>query len=181
MTKLLARPGFLLLAAVLAVAAGYGVSLLVRQVAAPTPAGPSTILKDLNGVPQQLDAVDAPLRLINFWATWCPPCREEIPLLVQMQNHYRAQGLQIIGVAVDQADAVAEFGALMGINYLSWIADDPFAMMQRYGNADGALPYSVLLARDGTVLARKLGPYTPAELTQILEQALKSAATPAPR
>ena len=174
------RPGLLLLAAVLAVAAGYGVSRWVRPATAPA-ADTGATLKDLSGTPQQLDAVDAPLRLVNFWATWCPPCREEIPLLVQTQNHYRARGLQIIGIAVDQVEAVGEFGALMGINYHSWIADDPFALMQRYGNNDGALPYSVLLARDGTVLARKLGPYSPAELTEILERALKTVANGPPR
>lgn len=179
MTKRWSRPGFIVFAALLAVGAGYGVSLLVRQVSAPNPAETSVSLTDLAGAPQRVDAIDAPLRLINFWATWCPPCREEIPLLVQIQNHYRAQGLHIIGIAVDQPDAVAEFGTLMGINYSSWIADDPFALMQHYGNRDGALPYSVLLRRDGSVISRKLGPYSPAELTKIVEDALK-AAPPAP-
>lgn len=181
MTKLWSRPGFIVFAALLAVGAGYGVSLLVRQAGTPDVAPAKVALTDLHGVPQSLEATDAPLRLINFWATWCPPCREEIPLLVQIQSHYRAQGLQVIGIAVDQPDAVAEFGTLMGINYPSWIADDPFALMKRYGNRDGALPYSVLLARDGSVISRKLGPYSPAELTKIVEEALKTIPQPPPR
>ena len=181
MTKLWSRPGFIVFAALLAVGAGYGVSLLVRQGGAPDAAPARVALTDLDGAPQSIDAVDAPLRLINFWATWCPPCREEIPLLVQVQNYYRTQGLQIIGIAVDQPDVVAEFGTLMGINYPSWIADDPFALMKHYGNRDGALPYSVLLDRGGAVVSRKLGPYHPAELTKIVEEALKTAATPPPR
>lgn len=181
MTKLWSRPGFIVAAALLAVGAGYAVSLLVRQASAPDPAPAKVALTDLHGTPQSIEAVDASLRLINFWATWCPPCREEIPLLVQIQNHYRGRGLQIIGIAVDQPDAVVEFGTLMGINYPSWIADDPFALMKRYGNGDGALPYSVLLARDGSVISRKLGPYSPAELTRIVEDALKATATFPPR
>ena len=181
MTKLWSRPGFIVFAALLAVGAGYGVSLLVRQTSTPNVAEMSASLMDLTGAPQRIEAIDAPLRLINFWATWCPPCREEIPLLVQIQNHYRARGLQIIGIAVDQPRAVAEFGALMGINYPSWIADDPFGLMKRYGNSEGALPYSVLLGRNGAVVSRKLGPYSPAELTKIVEDALKTVATPPPR
>lgn len=177
MRKFLSRPWFIVVAALLAIGAGYGVSLIVREGSAPGAGETEVSLTDLNGTPQRIEAVQAPLRLVNFWATWCPPCREEIPLLVQIQNHYRAQGLRIIGIAVDQPAAVAAFSDMMGINYLNWLATDPFALMKRYGNNDGALPYSVLLAPDGTILHRKLGPYAPAELTQMLEGAFAAAAT----
>src|SRR5512138_1648113 len=80
---------------------------------------PDFALKDLNGNTVRLADLRGKAVLLNFWATWCPPCKVEIPWFVDLQKQYGPQGLQIVGVAMDDAgpDAIAKFAKEMGINY----------------------------------------------------------------
>ncbi len=101
--------------------------------------------------------------LLNFWAPWCPPCREEIPMLLDLQKRYGDEGLQIIGPAVDQGDPVAEYVASMRIPYPVFYGyDRVVALSERYGDTMGALPYSVLIAPDGRILEYHAGRLTEA-------------------
>lgn len=96
--------------------------------------------------------------LLNFWGTWCPPCRVEVPAFVELQEAYRDRGFVIVGVAVeDTAEAVRTFAAEMGVNY-------PMAMTQddiehAYGPIYG-LPLSFVIARDGSICRRHFGELT---------------------
>lgn len=120
------------------------------------------------------------LVLLNFWATWCPPCREEIPLLVEAQRRHGGAGLQVIGVAFDSAAEVTTFARGQGINYPLLIGGDQFlAIMGQHGNRSGSLPYSVLLGRDGAIVAQKLGAYKGRELEELLQKHLSRDKLPA--
>jgi len=90
--------------------------------------------------------------LINFWATWCAPCRHEMPMLVDLQNEFGAQGLQVIGIAVDDVESARSFAAEYGISYPVLLgAADVMQTSSDYGNVEGVLPYSVLVDRSGII------------------------------
>ena len=90
--------------------------------------------------------------LINFWATWCAPCRQEMPMLMDLQRQYGARGLQVIGIALDDAQSVRNFIESYGISYPILVGtEDVFETSVAYGNGEGVLPYSVLIDRNGVV------------------------------
>ncbi|MFQ5982950.1 MAG: TlpA family protein disulfide reductase, partial [Woeseiaceae bacterium] len=114
--------------------------------------------------------------LLNFWAPWCAPCREEIPLLMDLQKRYRGRGLQVVGIAIDDRDNVVHFRDEMSINYPILVGqDDAITLMTRYGNRIGSLPFSVTINREGRIVARKLGVYRRTELEDLLRPLLASA------
>ena len=127
-------------------------------------------LRDLAGKTHSLADYRGKLVLLNFWATWCPPCREEIPLFIDLQKRYQKQGLQIVGISIDNPEAVARYWQEMHINYLLLLADEStYALMATYGNRSGGLPYSVLIGADGQVAGTKLGAYRKQELETLVE------------
>jgi len=96
--------------------------------------------------------------ICNFWATWCAPCREEIPMLVDLREHYASQGVEIVGIAVDNAAKVGEFAAKYHISYPLLIAEaGGLDLLRKLGNTAGALPFTVILDRRGEIVSRKLG------------------------
>ncbi len=107
-------------------------------------------LKDIEGVTRSLDEWKGKVILLNFWATWCPPCKREIPDFIEYQNHYGDAGLQIIGIGIDEPERIAEYSNTMGINYPVLIATDS-QMMSSWGNEQQVLPYSVIIDQTGEV------------------------------
>ena len=90
--------------------------------------------------------------IVNFWATWCPPCRKEIPDFIRLQKEFKGQGFTVIGLAIDKKDKVRAFEQEMGINYPSLIVEkEGYALMEEYGSLHGALPYTVILDKDGDI------------------------------
>jgi len=90
--------------------------------------------------------------LLNFWATWCAPCRHEMPMLVDLQNEFGSEGLQIIGIALDDVQNVRDFVETYGITYPILVgATDVMQTSNEYGNTAGVLPYSVLIDSDGII------------------------------
>ena len=112
-------------------------------------------LKDPAGAPIRMADYKGKVVLLNFWGTWCPPCRVEIPGFMELQDTYREKGLVILGVAVeDTPEAVRAYAAETRINY-------PLAMVQEdieasYGPMYG-LPVSFLIARDGSICMKHFG------------------------
>jgi thiol-disulfide isomerase/thioredoxin len=117
---------------------------------------PEFILADLAGAPRRVTEWDGKVLIINFWATWCPPCRKEIPMLVGLQEHYGRAGMQLIGVALDEPSSVQAYSKAMGINYPILIGDSG-TIVNSYGNNLGALPYTVIIGRDSKIALVKLG------------------------
>jgi thiol-disulfide isomerase/thioredoxin len=133
-------------------------------------------LPDLDGKQRNINEWIGKVVLLNFWATWCPPCLEEIPLFIRTQEKYGARGLQIIGVAIDKTEDVNKFQESNVINYPILVGqEEVMPLMQQYGNRIGSLPYSVVMDRQGRVLGRKVGAYQPAELESLLQGLLPDA------
>ncbi len=96
--------------------------------------------------------------LVNFWATWCPPCVEELPLLDQFYQSRRAQGWQLLGLAIDQPSAVRAFLARRPLSFPIGLAGLGGTELSReLGNSNGGLPFSVLFDPAGRLVERKLG------------------------
>jgi len=131
-------------------------------------------LRDLEDKKRSLTEWRGKVIVLNFWATWCPPCREEIPLFIAMQRQYAAEGLQIIGVALDNKTAVMIYRQSANINYPLLLGDEDQVMqiMARYGNRMGSLPYTVIMDRQGQFAVRKLGAFGRDELKYVLEPLL---------
>jgi len=161
---------------------GFGVARFVNVLSVAAPAATTDFaLRDLAGKTHSLADWRGKVVLLNFWATWCPPCRREIPLFIDLQRQYEQQGLQIVGISLDSPEAVARYWQEMRINYPLLIADETsYELMAAYGNRQGGLPYSVLIGADGKVADVKIGAYHREELEALLKPHL-SASKPASR
>ena len=103
--------------------------------------------------------------LLNFWATWCPPCVEELPLIDSFYLENSKKGWQVLGLAVDQLAAVNGFLAKAPVKFPIALAGiSGVALTKSLGNLAGGLPFTVVLGRDGSVLHRKMGRVTPDDL-----------------
>lgn len=101
---------------------------------------------------------DGQVVLVNFWATWCAPCREEMPMLMDLRHRFHDRGLEVVGIALDDVERARAFAADLGIDYPVLVGStDVMAMVRLYGNDSGTLPYSVLVDRDGIVRWSLLG------------------------
>lgn len=118
-------------------------------------ATPAFAFPDLSGQTRRLSEWDGRVVMVNFWAPWCPPCREEIPDFIELQERYGEHGLTIVGVAIDTQRNAQDYADTMGINYPILIAEETgIEVAKDFGNAVGALPYTVVLDRDGEVVFR---------------------------
>jgi len=111
--------------------------------------------------------------LINFWATWCEPCREEMPMLAKLQQDRAASGLQVVGIAMDEMQNVREFLRAVAVDYPILVGGgDVMQASYDYGNASGMLPYSVLVDRGGTIRWQYAGKIHPRKLKGLLDKYL---------
>ena len=124
---------------------------------------------DLEGKPRRLLEWKGRVIVCNFWATWCAPCREEIPLLVSTRRKYAAKSVEIVGIAVDNKAKVIEFAKSLSIPYPVLLSDaEGLDFMRKLGNSSGGLPYTVFFDRQGRPARQKLGALKAAELDRIL-------------
>ncbi len=130
-------------------------------------------LADLKGGAQTLGQWQGQVLVVNFWATWCAPCREEIPGFVRMQERYGPRGLQFVGIAIDQPDKVAEFSREFHINYPLLMGGlETMELMRQAGNRAGVLPYTLVIARDGKLVSREPGGLKESRLERIIQPLL---------
>jgi len=159
-----------------AAAAGYGTHLWRIGSLGASPADDAarailgSRLTTLDGHPQTLESYRGRILIINYWATWCTPCREEIPLFVRFQREYASNGVQFIGIAVDQVDKVREFASDFRINYPLFIGGlDAVELSRKAGNKAGVLPYTLILDRSGAIASSLVGELTEARLRTQLQ------------
>ncbi len=111
---------------------------------------PPFSLQDTEGVTRTLSDWKGKVILLNFWATWCPPCKYEIPDFMEYQAKYGDAGFQIIGIGIDDPERIKAYYDEMGMNYPVLINTDP-ELMSQWGNQAQVLPYSVVIDRQGEI------------------------------
>jgi thiol-disulfide isomerase/thioredoxin len=146
--------------------AGGGASTQAR-------AAPAFTLPDLTGTPRSGDEWQGDIRVVNFWATWCPPCIREIPLLVEIQDEYRARGVTVLGIAVDETEAVAEFAASFEFNYPVLVGqEEAMNLAQAFADNFIGLPFTAFTDREGNIRHVHTGEIHRDEIEQILARLL---------
>ena len=128
-------------------------------------------LDDLKDKPMAMESVRGKPILVNFWARWCGPCREEIPELVDVHAKHKANGLTMVGVAVEENTAsVQEFAAAYKMDYLVLMGKDKsLDLMRALGNNRGFLPFTIAIDSSGKVVAKKMGVLTTDDLDGMLK------------
>jgi peroxiredoxin len=136
---------------------------------------PDFSLQSLDGKTLRLSDFRGKAVLLNFWATWCGPCKIEMPWFVELQNQYAAQGFQIVGVAMDDAskEDIGKFAKDMGVNYPILIGKE--SVGEQYGGVP-ALPESFLIGRDGKIVDKIIGLRGKAEIEDAIKKALDTQA-----
>lgn len=131
---------------------------------------PDFVHADSDGAMVSAEQFDGRVLLLNFWATWCQPCVEEMPMLSQLQQEFSGSGLSVVGIALDDADRARRFAAELGVTYPVLLgAADVVVTGRRYGNDTGMLPYSVLIDRSGVIRWTHLGALDRSELIRQIE------------
>jgi thiol-disulfide isomerase/thioredoxin len=158
--------------AALALAAGIGLSLWN-----PAPERADSLfalaLPDAEGATQRLEQWRGKVLVVNFWATWCEPCREEMPEFVRVQRELGPKGLQFVGIAVDQADKVAAFAKELGLNYPALVGGyDAMELSRSLGNRLLALPFTIIIDRQGRIAYIQLGRLKTTQLLSIVDKLL---------
>lgn len=145
----------------------------LTPVANPYPA-PALRLTDLDGKQHDLANLKGKLVVVNFWATWCPPCREELPLLVKVHKRY-GKKVGFLGLAVeDNVEFVGEYAGAYGLRYPIAAGREPaIALMQALGNAQAGMPFTVVVDAEGQVVYAKRGMVTEKELAKALAPLLR--------
>lgn len=118
-------------------------------------------LPALDGGQYSLDRWRGKVILLNFWASWCAPCQYEIPELVSLQEKYGQQGLQVIGIGVDDARPLRNVHRSLGINYPVLVAEGAHGaeFLKHWGNDSQIVPYNVVIGRDGRINYAQLGQF----------------------
>jgi thiol-disulfide isomerase/thioredoxin len=133
----------------------------------------TTRIPDMEGKPRTLDQWRGKVLVVNFWATWCAPCREEIPAFIKVQEQLGTKGLQIVGIAVDQTDKVRPYAAEMKINYPILVGDmEAIDLARQAGNRLGGLPFTVIFDRKGVAIHSQLGGITEQRLESLVRPLL---------
>ena len=115
-------------------------------------------LSDTYGKQHSINEWQGKIKVINFWATWCSPCLKEIPEFISLQNQYALQGVQFIGIAIDNKDAINKYLSTIQINYPILIAENEGLILARQmGNSINSVPFTIIINQQGVILERYFG------------------------
>ncbi|HUW36093.1 MAG TPA: TlpA disulfide reductase family protein [Rhodocyclaceae bacterium] len=168
----LARNLLIAAVALAAAGAGYLVSHL-QQVFPSDPAGARELLAltlpDAAGASQSMQQWRGKVLVVNFWATWCPPCREEMPGFSRLQSKFSAKNVQFVGIGIDSADKIRQFSHDLPVSYPLLVGGTALmGLTEQLGDHEGGLPFTVILGRDGKLLQTRLGLWQESELEKVL-------------
>jgi thiol-disulfide isomerase/thioredoxin len=131
---------------------------------------PSFTLPDISGTNRELSEWDGKNRILNFWATWCAPCRREIPLLKAFQDEQGGNGFQVIGIAVDFPEPVAHYAEAAEFNYPILVGEqDAMAVAESSGVEFIGLPFTMFVASDGELLSAYIGELHQSHLDTVVD------------
>lgn len=157
--------------ALVATVIGYRFVLNNKTAETPTmPTAPQTaifdlVLADVDGKSQSLQQWRGKILVLNYWATWCFPCREEMPGFSRLQAKYQDKGVQFVGISIDEAAKIIEFQKETPVNYPLLIGDmKTMANSAELGNSRQALPFTAVFDRNGQLAMSKLGRWNEADL-----------------
>ncbi len=120
------------------------------------PRRPDFRLPDLDGNLQSIDNWNNQVIMVNFWATWCPPCRREMPAFIRLYNDYKDRGFVILGIAIDDPQSVQDFIDPMDVSYPVLLGEEAgIDISTAYGNRLGALPFTVIIDREGRIITTR--------------------------
>ncbi len=168
-----ARPALYAVVAVAALVSGY----IFSQTGVRDPVDIRPLMAasfpDLQGRSRSLAEWRGSVLVVNFWATWCPPCLKEIPDFIRMQEKLRARGVQFVGIAADQPEKVRQFAAKYRMNYPVLLADMAVVeITKQAGNQAGGLPFTVILDREGKWVSSESGILDEKTLNSLVEPLL---------
>jgi thiol-disulfide isomerase/thioredoxin len=130
---------------------------------------PAFSLSDLSGKQHDIAEWKGKILIINFWATWCPPCKKEIPEFTALQKQYSAQGLQFIGVTIDDKDSVVDYLSSTKINYPVLMAEDEgIALAHKLGDISGTVPFTIVVNAEGQIIHRHPGNFSKEQILEIV-------------
>lgn len=174
----------------LLIGAGTGIGIkMYQEHAAPTDNGraqssvsestldhlPDFQLPDLTGKVRHASEWEGRILVLNFWASWCPPCREETPLFVELAKQYGPQKVRFVGIAIDDLEPVKEFVSAFGVDYPILMGNmDAITLSRRLGNRYEGLPYTVIVGPNGEIIARFQGGMKREQLEPALQRAIEA-------
>jgi len=165
---------------ILAALAALGLGMLARSWLSVAPAAVPDLaveFPDLEGKRHRLEEWKGKILVVNFWATWCPPCLEEMPEFVKLQDELGPRGLQFVGIAIDDAKSVANFLASKPVNYPILIGEDGGeAWAAKLGNRMSVLPFSAVFDFSGKLAHVQAGLFRRDDLLQVVDSLQKAPA-----
>ncbi|RZU99419.1 TlpA family protein disulfide reductase [Spiribacter vilamensis] len=160
-----------LFAAVIGAGGGILAVLWLQDSSSAETLRPDFTLETLTDGPRSIGEWDGQVVVLNFWATWCAPCRREIPLFSRLQSDYRDNGVRFLGVAIDDPGAIRDFLDTVDMNYPSFYGmEGAIDVAADYGNPRGTLPYTVVIDRDGVIVERFSGEIHEPDLRPLLSK-----------
>lgn len=170
----------------LLIGAGLGVGLKMvdkaEQPQPPMPIAPAEQVDvvpdftyaDLEGRQRHSGEWKSRILVLNFWAAWCPPCREETPMFVELQDTYSQDNVKFVGIAIDDEDPVREFADTYGLNYPVLLGDiQAVGLSRQLGNRFEGLPFTVVAEPGGKVIMRHAGGISREQLEPVLREAVE--------
>lgn len=129
---------------------------------------------DLQGRPRTLSEWQGVILVVNFWATWCAPCLEEIPMLMATRKAYASLGVEVVGIGIDLASKIADFSSKLRIDYPILVAEaDALDLLRKLGNSAAGLPYTLFFDRNTIPVERRLGALKRLDVEAILRELVK--------